>query len=234
MYILVLCVLIACSIAVIALMHKFTNRKIANFIFFIIVYICYLSLALIIYIDVGFNDWNFQNVLPSANVSPFMFFIMPIYFLLPSKLKQYFLLLISLLSVGMFLSPCINCIYFDSISYAFHIHFVLDYIAHFALFLWGVYIIKSKQVELNATNALISALYIICVAIVMMIINVIFDTSFFGLSLNGKHTIYNQVLVSNSYLSALIYFVGLIAVLILGFGFQSLIKKINDRKNATK
>ena len=234
MYILVLCILIVCCVAVIILMPKFTNKNITNFFFFIITYISYLSLALIIYLDVGFNDWNFQNVLPTANVSPFMFFIMPIYFILPKKLKQYFLLLISLLSVGMFLSPCVNCIYFHSISYAFHIHFVLDYIAHFSLFLWGIYIIKSHQVELNIKNTFVSAFCIISVATIMLILNVIFDTTFFGLSLNGKHTIYNQILVSNSYLSALIYFIGLIVVLLLGYTFQFIINKFSRRKNITK
>lgn len=229
MYIFALCVLILICIVVIVLMPKFKNQNITNLIFFVTTYTCYLSLALIIYLDVGFDDWNFQNVLPTANVSPFMFFIIPIYFILPKKTKKYFLLLISLLSVGMFLSPCINCFYFYSISYAFHIHFVLDYIAHFSLFLWGIYIIKSQQVELNIKDSLISSFCIISVAIAMMIINVIFDTSFFGLSLNGKHSIYNQVLVSNSYLSALIYFTGLIMVLLLGFILQLLVSRTNNK-----
>lgn len=231
MYILILCILIACCIAIIALMPKFKNKKITNIFFFIITYISYLSHALVIYLDVGFNDWNFQNVLPTANVSPFMFFITPIYFIFPKKFKQYFLLLISLLSVGMFLSPCVNCIYFHSISYAFHIHFVFDYIAHFSLFLWGIYIVKSQQVELNRKNTFVSALCIISVAITMMILNIIFNTAFFGLSLNGKHTIYNQILVSNSYLSALIYFTGLIVVLLLGVVLQLTVNIFNNKKH---
>jgi len=234
MYIFVLCFLIIFCVAVIILLPKFTNKKITNFCFFIITYISYFSLALIVYLDVGFNDWNFQNLLPTANVSPFMFFITPIYFILPQKLKQFYLLLISLLSVGMFLSPCVNCIYFQSISYAFHLHFVLDYIAHFSLFVWGIYIVKSRQVKLNRKNAFVSAFCIISVAITMLILNVIFDTAFFGLSLNGKHTIYNQTLVSNSYLSALIYFTGLIIVLLLGYTLQFLINKFSDRKDTTK
>lgn len=229
MYIVTLCILIILCIVVIILMPEFKNSKITNLFFIIITYICYISLALIIYLDVGFYDWNFQNVLPTANVSPFMFFILPIYFILPKTPKKYYLLLISLLSVGMFLSPFINCIYFHSISYTFHPHFLLDYIAHLSLFLWGIYIIKSQQVELNIKNTLISSSIIISVALTMMIINVIFDTSFFGLSLYGKHNIYNQVIVSNSYLSALIYFAGLIVVLLLGFSLQLLVNKINKK-----
>ena len=50
-----------------------------------------------------------------------------------------------------------------------------------------------------------------------MILNLIFDTSFFGLSLRGKHNIYNNVIVDNSYLSAAIYYAGLIFVLLMGY-----------------
>ena len=229
MYILILCVLIVCSATILFLMPKFTNKKITNFIFFIITYLSYISLACIVYADVGFNDWNFQNVLPTANISPFMFFITPIYFILPKKAKQHFLLLISLLCVGMFISPCLSCIYFHSISYNFHFHFILDYIAHFSLFLWGIYIIRSQQIEINIKNTLVSAFCIISVAIIMLILNVIFDASFFGLSLNGKHSIYNQVLVSNSYLSALIYFAGLDIVLLLGHIFTRAVNKLSKK-----
>ena len=55
----------------------------------------------------------------------------------------------------------------------------------------------------------------------MMIVNVIFDTAFFGLSLNGKHNIYNFVLTNNAYLSAALYFFGLICVLGLGYLYVS-------------
>ena len=64
---------------------------------------------------------------------------------------------------------------------------------------------------------------ILFVAIVMMVLNVIFDKSFFGLSLNGKHNIYNCVLVQNSYLSAAIYFTGLVGVLMLGYFYHKLL-----------
>ena len=42
----------------------------------------------------------------------------------------------------------------------------------------------------------------------------------------GKHSIYNNVLVNNSYLSALIYYAGLIGILFLGYLYLLLIKRI--------
>ena len=51
----------------------------------------------------------------------------------------------------------------------------------------------------------------------MLVLNVAFDKAFFGLSLNGKHNIYNVVLTDSSYLSAALYFIGLCGVLLMGY-----------------
>ena len=157
-----------------------------------------------------------------------MFFVVPFIYIMPSKIKKYLYLLVSLLGVGMFLSPTINCIYLTITSFRFHPHFLLDYTAHFALFLWGVYLIRSRQIELNIKDCLISGSIMVGVAICMMIINVIFDTSFFGLSLNGKHNIYNEVIVSNSFLSAFLYLCGLIVVLLSGYLLHRVLNKIHE------
>ena len=102
---------------------------------------------------------------------------------------------------------------------------MLNYAAHVVLSIWGVFLVKSGQVKLDRRDCFISGSMIIGVAFTMMILNVIFDTSFFGLSLNGKHNIYNSVIVDSSALSALIYFVGLVLVLFLGYSFNKMLSK---------
>lgn len=229
-YILCLIAMIVASAVVIVFMPKFKNVKLTNLIFVLTIFVLYIVSVIIQYFKVGFYDWNFQNSLPTANVSPFMFFVvLPLYFLLPQKPKRYFLLLVALLSVGMFLSPTLSCVFNACRNYKFHFQFVLGYVAHFALFLWGIYIIKTNQTELKVKDSAISGSLIVGVAIVMMILNIIFDTTFFGLNLNGKHSIYNMVLVSNSYLSAFLYFAGLVVVLVLGFCFHKLINLKRNR-----
>ncbi|MBE5743909.1 MAG: hypothetical protein E7358_04250 [Clostridiales bacterium] len=225
LYIITLIAFISIYIALIFLMKYFTNVKLTNAIFTASVFIPYIMLVVTIYRNTGFYDWNFQNTLPVANVSPFMFTVVPLSLILPKKIKKHFLLLISLLSVGMFLSGALGCVYNAVIKYKFHIHFTYDFFAHFALSLYGVYIVKSKQVDLSRSNALISSLIIFAVATLMLILNVIFDTAFFGLSLNGKHNIYLMVLVDSSYLSALIYYLGLCLVLVFGYIYSKLLSK---------
>ena len=206
-------------------MGRIRCHRLVNIIASLSVYVMYLSLMYVIYSDVGFYDWNFQNTLPMANVSPFMFSIMPLTWILPKGAKKYLYLLISLLSVGMLFSAISSSLYNAVIGYKFHWHFMLDYLAHLILSAWGIYLVKSGQVRLDRRDCIISGSLIVGVAALMMILNVIFDTSFFGLSLNGKHNIYNNVIVDSSALSALIYFVGLVVVLLLGYGFKKILLK---------
>lgn len=205
------------------------NKKITNAVFSVLIFALYLAVVIRVYVSVGVNDWNFKNTLPVANVSPFMFTLVMLMHLLPRKIKKHFYLLISLLSVGMLLSSVFSCLYNGIINYSFHWHFLCDYLAHVLLSLYGVYLIKSGQVELNKKNALVSGAIIVGVAIFMLVLNVIFDTAFFGLSLNGKHSIYNVVLVESSYLSAFLYFLGLFGVLAMGYMYSRLIARKKEK-----
>ena len=206
-------------------MGRIGCHRLVNMIASLSVYLMYLSLMYVVYSDVGFYDWNFQNTLPVANVSPFMFSMMPLTWILPKGAKKYLYLLISLLSVGMLFSAISSSLYNAIIGYKFHWHFMLDYVAHLILSAWGIYLVKSGQVSFGKRECFISGSLIVGVAFVMMMLNVMLDTAFFGLSLSGKHNIYNNVIVDSSALSALIYFVGLVVVLLLGYGFNKILSK---------
>jgi uncharacterized membrane protein YuzA (DUF378 family) len=224
-YITALMVLLALYALGICFMKRIKRIELFNFIFLALVFVPYVILVNKVYRDVGFDDWNFRNTLPVANVSPFMFTSMLILPCLPKKLRKYHFLLISLLSVGMLFSTVLGCVYNAVINYKFHFHFMLDYLSHMVLSLFGIYLIRSKQAVPSVKNSLISGSVIVGAAFVMMILNLIFDTAFFGLSLRGKHNIYNNVLTESSYLSALLYFIGLCGVLCLGFFASRLFAK---------
>ena len=219
-YLIALGVLLVAYIVTLCLMHRMKNQALVNSIFVATVFLSYMVMVIRFLIVDGIHDWNFQNTLPVANVSPFMFALTPLIFLLPRRLRKHPMLLVSLLSAGMFLSTVLACIFNAVIHYRFHYYFFTDYISHFALSLWGIYLVKSRQVELKIKNCLISGGIIVSVATLMLILNLIFDTSFFGLSLRGKHNIYNNMIVENPYLSAVLYYIGLIGVLALGFVLQ--------------
>ena len=220
----------SCFIFVKAKSHKILKKTlIFNIVFALVPFICHIIHLQLIYLSVGFDDWNFQNAMPYANVSPFMFTIVPIFLILPKCIRKYCYNLISLLTIGMLLSPVVSIAHNIIINYKFHSSFLLDYASHIILSIWGIYIIQSGQVELKIKSSIISGSIIVGVAVVMLILNVILDQSFFGLSLNGKHSIYNQKVVSNSYLSAFLYFTGLIAILVIGYLFHCLLNKLKKK-----
>ena len=216
-YLLALLLLCATYLATLFCMKYMKNHTVTNLVFVCLTVVPYVVRSVIIYNDVGLYDWNFTNTLPTANVSPFMFTLVAFVLLLPKKVKKPLFLLVSLLSVGMFLSSAGGCVYNAVINYKFHFHFLLDYVSHFALSLFGIYLVRSKQIDFSTKNCLISGGIIFACATVMLLLNVIFDTAFWGLSLNGKHNIYNVVVTSNSYLSAVLYYLGLGIILFGGY-----------------
>ena len=216
-YITLAVLLVIYALTILFVLDKLHNTKIYNLVFCLVTVVCYIGVVIVALVQNGWSDWNFLNTLPIANVSPFMFFVCPIYLILPKKGKDYFLNLISLLSLGMIISPVFSIVYNIYRDYAFHAQFLLDYVAHLSMALWGIYIVKSGQIELKIKHSIFSGLLIVIVAFIMLVLNLVFDTAFFGLSLRGKHNIYNAVLVENSFLSCLIYFSGLIVVLVLGY-----------------
>lgn len=197
-----------------------SHQKIINPIFALLIFASYLYLAVYMYRDVGPNDWNFHNTLPTANVSPFMFCLCPIILTMPKKIRDYLFTLVALLSFGMLIAGLGGALGYVARNYKFHWHITMDCVAHVLISLWGVYLVKSEQVKLAYKKALCSGAIIVSVAFVMLILNLIYDKAFFGLSLYGKHNIYNAVLFENGIVSAVIYFAGLCLVLVLGYLYQ--------------
>ena len=196
-----------------------------NAIFLLISFSCYIAVVVISLVKNGVHDWNFQNTLPTANVSPLIFATLPIYFILTKKAKDFYLRLISLLSVGMIISPVLSIAFNIYRGYSFFFQFLFDYVAHISLAMWGVYIIKSNQVKINFNKSMLCIAFMFAVALTMLILNLIFKTTFFGLNLYGNHNIYNMRIVENSYVSCLLYFVGLFLVMLIGHLYLKLLNK---------
>ena len=216
--------LIIYAIAVVRI-GRFCNTRAVNFILFILTFSNYLIYVLRVFTIVGADSVFFHAVLATANISPFMFSILPLIYFSWGKMKKRLYLLVSLLSAGMVLSPVMNAVTYAVNEHPFDVLPVMDYIGHLLLSLWGVYLVKSNQVCLKKRDCFFSALIIVGVALVMLILNLIFGTAFFGLSLNGNHNIYGNVLVDNSYISALIYFSGLSVILFAGYVYCSCVLK---------
>ena len=88
-YLLTAIILFILYIVLLFLLKKINYNKKINIIFPIIIFMCYMHSVYSIYKSVGINDWNFQNTLPTANVSPFTFTIIFVNLFLPQKISKY-------------------------------------------------------------------------------------------------------------------------------------------------
>lgn len=206
--------------------------------FTLIIFIPHIFFILAFYYRYGIDNWNVQNLFPVANINPFMFVMAFVVLFLPKPIKNVFYLLTALLSFATILAGISGCfIYFKLIpTYEFQIS--IEWLSHLTMGLLGIYLILSKRVEFTVKNTLIASISIFGVALMMVVLNLIFDTSFFGLAFNGTHNIYNLIFIESPYLSALVYFVGLAGALFLGYWFLKLViridKKLVLKKNDVK
>lgn len=211
----------------IVIFSKYNKKsRLVNYAFIITIFLLYLFCVISIYMDVGFYDWNFQNVLPTANVSPFMYTLLFISILLPENIKHYIFTLVGLLSFPMLCAGLISCVAYIIRDYAFHLTIFVDGFIHVLISIFGVYLVKSAQINFKKSkDVIISGTIILGAAITMLILNLILKTSFFGLSMYDNYSIYNIVLVNNGIVNAIIYLIGLVLVLFIGFIYQLLFNR---------
>ena len=94
---------------------------------------------------------------------------------------------------------------------------------HFLLSLYGVYLLRRHQTELDVKHSLIAGAVIVGVVIIMMVLNAILGTSFFGLAFDGSHNIYGVRVSEIAGVSITLYFTGLLVVLTAGIFYQKLL-----------
>ncbi len=229
-YLIVFAVLLLIYIVGVVLAKYLAKHKnLVNVIFAIVIFASYFYVVRYMYFDVGPDDWNFKNTLPTANVSPFMFCLTPIILIMPKAIRKYLMTLVALLSLGMVVAGLVGALGFLARDYKFHWHITMDCFAHILISLWGVYLVKSGQVELTRKKALCGGSIIVCVAGIMLVLNLIFKTAFFGLSLYGEHNIYNNRIFESGIVSALAYFLGLSFVLLAGYFYQKILNLRKER-----
>ena len=229
-YLILFAVLLAIYIAGVLLSKYLAKYKtLVNILFAIAIFTSYFYVVRYMYYDVGPDDWNFRNTMPTANVSPFMFCLTPFILVMPKTIRKYLMTLVVLLSLGMVVAGLGGALGFMARHYKFHWHITMDCLAHVLISLWGVYLLKSGQVELTPKKAIRAGAIIVSVALIMLVLNLIYHKAFFGLSLYGEHNIYNIRLFENGVVSAIAYFCGLCFVLCAGYFYQKILNLKKER-----
>jgi len=195
-------------------------RKFSDVDFPFLIFILYFIGIVLLLLQVGFKNWDYVTLLPLGNVGPFMFFTLPFLFVLPKKIRKYYLTLVALLSPAMLIYGLMRGVVLIATATKSYATYVIDIICHTLFSLYGVYLVRSEQVDIDIKHSLISSAIILVVALFMLALNAIFHTHFFGLSLYGDHSIYSLIFLDSAALSVLLYFVLLVVALGIGYLFQ--------------
>ncbi len=186
---------------------KNLNDNLILFLLSLIIVIAYI-LTILFSIKPAFG-YNMQFVYPISNVSPFLFTLVFISIFLSSKYKhilyKFFIMFWIAMLIAAFFTSFL-CLIQSFPSYNF---IYTDVYSHATFFLLTYYIIKNNIVKLSKKDFIYSYIFILCLILLIVIINLIFNRSFFGLALNDLCNIYGYKLFINPYTNLILYTLGL-------------------------
>ena len=183
---------------------------------------------------VGLNIFYFQkdgelSFLTFDNISPFTFTFMIFIGLFKDKLAYAFKCAIAFLSVGMIIAMMITPQY--AYIYSFveeaRIDYLLDALGHLNCSLFGIYLVASGKVKLTMKNFSTAAVFMYTVITGVVITNALFHKNFFGMCPYGGYSIYMFNLFEEYWATLLAYYLGVLGVLYLGFGFNYALNRLN-------
>lgn len=185
----------------------------------------YVAIIIYQYKHCGPDDWNFKNTLPLANMSPLMFTLSLVALLPIKKIKNVIHPLYCLLYVGMVGSALASCIFFAVNASHCNFYVAMNSVSHVAIALYAIYLLVTKQVVFDKKTLIRSISVIYGIVVIVIVLNLIFKTDFFGLTFTEKYNIYGTQIIKNPYLSAVVYFVCLNIVIFSSYFLSKLIDK---------
>ena len=222
------CMYFACFF-VLLVSHKHMNSKNTIIIFTII--------NTVLFVANWINEFNRKGILEFLTfdqISPFMFTMLPLSFLFKDKLQNLIFKTAALLSLGMFVAMLISPqeAYLGSNQKDASLLYFFDMLLHLNFSLFGTYLFLSGTVKLDFKGIVQSALFLYSVISFAVICNFLFHKNYFGMGYCSNYGIY-MIRIFESYWSTLIvYILGIFLVLMLGFEYLLLLKKISNADNA--
>ena len=217
------------TITAIMAFSKEQPKKDLDWIFLTINLITFLGLNI-----VYFQQDGKLTFLTFDNISPFTFTFMIFIGLFKEKLAYAFKCAIAFLSVGMIIAMMITPQY--AYIYSFveeaRIDYLLDALGHLNCSLYGIYLVASGKVKLTLPNFARAAIFMYTVITGVVITNALFHKNFFGMCPYGGYSIYMFNLFEEYWATLLAYYLGVLAVLYLGFGFNYALNRLNRSKFA--
>ena len=186
---------------------------------------------LLIIFDGQYHKWNTATIIdvnPLSKMSPFIFATVFFINFAPSLIKKYYYTILSTLIlamtfVGVFASLADGLM--NDMNY-FVVWMYFDSFSHIAVALLGLWLLLTGQVTFERKTLYKCLCILYSLLFVLIIVNLIFKTHFFGFNVYGEHSIYG-IVINPWILSFVAYFAGLTALVVTGWFLGKAIVKKN-------
>lgn len=219
--------------------NRFNNlvycRKI-DFVIRSIIFIFYLILIgsrhYVIHISYQLTQWGINyafSCLPIGNISPLTFTLLFVSIFLPKKMRDVcdgFVLCVSLV---MPIATILTCVISIINSYPYHFSAIFDVLTHLMVCGLSIYLYHTKQIKIKREALIKSYVFIYSVVAILVIFNIIFKVSFFGLGFHDNWNIYDLKLFNNAFINLFMYCLGLAIIMLAVFMIYWFREKLNKK-----
>lgn len=218
------CMYFVCLTAIL-FFHKYVDPKKMILIFTII--------DVVLFVGSWINDFHRKgsfDFLTFDQISPFMFTMLPLSYLMKDKLRNIVYQTAALLSLGMFVAMLVSPLeahlgsYHDKAS----ILYILDTLLHLNFSLFGIYLFISGTIKLEIKSVLSSAIFLHSVITFAVICNFLFHKNYFGMGYYSNYGIYMIRIFETYWATLIVYLLGVVLVLMLGYEYALLLRKVNS------
>ena len=152
------------------------------------------------------------------NISPFIFTLIPLIYILKGKVKDYAFSAIAFLHFGMLCATLVSpeqAYLFNFLEQA-NMLYTAEALCHMVAALFGIYLVLTKQVKPTFSAWVKSIIFMYAIITFGVVMNFIFHRSYFGMDPYGRYAIYFLDIFGNFWTTLLAYYLGVLVVLTIG------------------
>ncbi len=208
------------------------NPKFWNLIFVIADLIFFLCWNLAGY----WRGWLNDRFMTLDNISPLMCTVIPLTYLMRENVRDYAFAAIAFLNFGMFAAMLISPeqAYLFSFTEQASFLYASEALCHMICSLFGMYLILSGQVKINARYWIKSAVFLYSIITFAVGLNFVFHKDFFGMNPYGNYSIYWVNIFGSFWATLVAYYLGILVVLTLGLQSGYLLEKLLRGKKSKR
>ena len=218
-----------CSLLLICLYKEHINVKIGNLIFVIVDVLFFFC-----WNYAGYQSgWLDEGYMTLGNISPFIFTIIPLTYIMKDTVKEFAFAAIAFLWFGMFIAMYVSPEYAYLVGFNHEANFLYSSEAacHMLASLFGIYLIITGQVRIEIKNIVKSIVFMYSVIGFGVFLNFMFHKSHFGMDPYGDYSIYMIDIFGSFEATLLAYLLGVFLVLLLGAQVGTLVERLARKQN---